>query len=70
MRHYTSNWVLESEHTIVFYRQMAPIARLEMPDCKIRPSSNIRLIKSYVCDSDDIAVDNEKCHIMTLEVLY
>jgi hypothetical protein len=65
-----TNWVLEDEHTVVFYRQMRPMARLEIPNCSIRPSSNIRLIKSYICDSDDIVIDNEKCHIMTLRVLY
>jgi len=65
-----TNWVLEDEHTVVFYREERPMARLEIPDCSIRPSSNIRLIKSYVCDSDDIIIDNEKCHIMTVKVLY
>ena len=65
-----TNWVVEDEHTIVIYKQMRPMARLDIPNCSIDPSSNIRLIKSYVCDSDDIIIDNEKCHIMTLEVLY
>ncbi|NWG02816.1 MAG: hypothetical protein HXY44_08175 [Syntrophaceae bacterium] len=65
-----TSWVLEDEHTVVFYKQMRPIARLEIPGCSIGPSSNIRLIKSYICDSDEIMIDNEKCNIMTLEVLY
>ena len=29
-----------------------------------------RLIKSYVCDSDDIMIDDEKCSIITVKVLY
>jgi hypothetical protein len=65
-----TSWVVEDEHTVVFYRQSRPMARLEIPNCSIDPSSNIRLIESYVCDSDDIMIDNEKCHIMTLKVLY
>ena len=65
-----SSWVLEDTHTIVFYMEVRPIARLEIPDCRIYPSSNIRLIKSYVCDTDDIMIDNEKCSIITVNVLY
>jgi hypothetical protein len=65
-----TSWVVEDEHTVVFYRQSRPMARLEIANCSIGSSSNIRLIESYVCDSDDIMIDNEKCHIMTLNVLY
>jgi hypothetical protein len=66
---YTS-WVLEDSHTIVFYLGERPIARLQIEDCIISPSSNIRLIKSYVCDSDSIEIDGEKCSIITVQVLY
>ena len=65
-----TNWVVEDEHTVIFYKQKRPMARLEIPNCSIDPSSNIFLTKSYVCDSDDIMVNNDKCRIMTLEVLY
>jgi hypothetical protein len=65
----STSWVLEDTHTIVFYMGMRPMARLEIPDCSIYPSSNIRLIKSYVCDTDDIMIDKEKCSIMTVKVL-
>ena len=26
------------------------LARLEIPNCEVRPSSNIRLLKDYMCD--------------------
>jgi hypothetical protein len=65
-----TNWVVEDEHTVVFYRQSRPLARVEISDCNVGPSSDIRLIDSYLCDSDEIMIDNEKCHIMTLKVLY
>jgi len=65
-----TSWILEDMHTIVFYMGTKPVARLEIPYCAINPSSNIRLIKSYVCDSDDIMIDNDKCSIITVTVLY
>jgi multisubunit Na+/H+ antiporter MnhB subunit len=65
-----TGWVVEGSHTLVFYMGTRPIARLEIPNCTIRPSSSIFLIKSYVCDTDDIMIDNEKCSILTVQVLY
>jgi len=65
-----TSWVLEDTHTIVFYMGVRPMARLEIPNCSIHPSSNIRLIKSYVCDTDSIMIDGEQCSIITLSVLY
>jgi hypothetical protein len=67
--HFTS-WVREGEHAIVFYMGNVPLARLNIPYCEIYPFSAIRLIKSYVCDSDSILVDGETCSIMTVNELY
>jgi hypothetical protein len=65
-----TRWVPEDAHTIIFYMEETPIARIELFDCVIRPSSTILLLKSYICDSDDIMIDNEKCNIITVKVLY
>jgi len=65
-----TSWVLEDTHTIVFYMGTRPVARLEIPYCTMGPSSSIRLIKSYVCDTDSIMIDGEQCSIITLQVLY
>jgi hypothetical protein len=65
-----TSWFLESEHKIIFYRGEKPIARLEVQDCEIQPSSSIRLIESYVCDSDEIIIDGYKCGIISVEILY
>ena len=65
-----TGWVVEDTHTIVFYMGTRPLARLEIPNCTIRPSSSILLIKSYVCDTDSLMVDGEQCSIITLQVLY
>jgi hypothetical protein len=65
-----TNWILETSHTVVFYEGEKPLARLEIPNCEITPMSTIRLMKSYVCDSDEIIVDGVACHIITVQVLY
>lgn len=56
-----TSWYLETSHAIVFYMGERPIARLEIPNCEVGPLSTIRLIKSYVCDSDEILIDGAAC---------
>jgi hypothetical protein len=68
LQRYTS-WILETSHTVLFYAGQRPLARVQIPDCEIRPLSTIRLINSYVCDSDEIIIDGIACHIITVEVL-
>ena len=64
-----TSWILESSHTVLFYSGKTPLARVEIPNCEIRPLSTIRLINSYVCDSDEIMIDGVACHIITVELL-
>jgi len=66
---YTS-WILETSNTIVFYAGQRPLARVEIPNCEIYPLSTIRLINSYVCDSDEIIIDGITCHIISVQILY
>ncbi len=57
---------VRNDKTIIFYAQNTPIAQIVLEDCSVSSSSDIRLLKSYVCDSDRIVVDGQECAIMTL----
>jgi hypothetical protein len=61
-----TNTYIEGDQTILFYRQNALLAKVVLEDCTVNPSSNIRLLKSYVCEDDSLLVDGEKCSIMEL----
>jgi hypothetical protein len=61
----TSSYPLDGR-TIIFYGQYAPIAQVVLLTCSVNASSNIRLLKNYMCDSDSLIVDGKKCAIMTL----
>jgi hypothetical protein len=65
-----TNWTLETSHTLVFYAGARPLARIEIPNCEIRPLSTIRLRTSYVCEEDEIMIDGVACRIITVEKLY
>jgi hypothetical protein len=61
-----TSWYAQDERTIIYYAQNAPVAKIVLRDCKVSPSSNIRLTKTYMCDEDRLIVDGQECAIITL----
>ena len=61
-----TSWKVEGDHTILFYRQNSPMAKVNLKGCTVTASSNIRLPKSYMCNSDILIVDGQECTIMTI----
>ena len=59
---------VQDDKTIAYYMQNTPVAQIVLQDCTVTGSSTIRLLKSYVCDSDSIVVDGQECVIMTLKL--
>ena len=62
------SWYVPNERTIVFYDSLrtTPVAQVTLQTCRVNESSNIRLSKKYLCDTDKIIVDNRPCNIMTI----
>jgi hypothetical protein len=57
---------VQDNQTITFYSQNSPIAQVKLQDCTVDSSSNIRLMKSYVCDGDRVIVNGQECAIISL----
>ena len=57
---------VQDDKTIVYYVGNSLLAQIVLQDCSVNASSNIRLLKNYVCDSDSVVVDGQECAIMTL----
>ena len=64
-----TNFSLEGANTVILYSGSRPVARFDVQDCSVESSSKINLIKSYVCDGEEILVDDEKCTIMEIKPL-
>jgi len=62
----STGWYVQGAHTIIFYDGNRPLAAVDVWNCTVNPSSDIRLLQNYVCDADKIVVDGEKCNIMTV----
>jgi len=65
---HSTAWYVVGDQSIIFYVQNAPLAKIVLQDCTLTPSSNIRLLKTYVCEGDGLLVDGEECFIMTINL--
>ncbi len=63
-----TNFSLQGGNTVVLYSGSRPVASFDS-NCSIESSSKIELIKSYVCDGEEILVDGERCTIMEIKPL-
>ena len=63
-----TSWAVQGSSTVIFYTGNLPFARIDLQDCTVDSSSNIRLTKSYVCDSDSLMVNGQECAIMSLTI--
>jgi hypothetical protein len=60
---------LQGANTVTLYSGSKPIANFDVQNCSVEPSSKIELIKSDVCDGDEILIDGSKCTIMEIKPL-
>jgi len=63
-----NRFYVQDDESIIFYYNNVPLGTVELQACTVDSSSNIRLIKSFVCNNDEILVDGESCTIMSVTV--
>ena len=61
-----NRFVVQDDGSIIFYYNNIPLGTVELQDCTVDPSSEIRLLQGSVCDNDEILVDGERCTIMSV----
>ncbi|MGA2515562.1 MAG: hypothetical protein ABSG44_03325 [Thermodesulfobacteriota bacterium] len=64
---YFSNFSLEGTNTVILYAGSVPFVRFDVQNCAVQPSSKIQLLKSYVCDGDEIMIDGKRCVMMEIK---
>jgi len=65
----STSWARLDSHKIIVYRGSTAIALLEIPYCFIYSTSEIKLVKDYVCNWDKIIIDGDVCDITKVERL-
>jgi len=61
-----NSFTVTGNNTVTLYSGQQPYARFDVMDCSVDSRSKIQLIKSYVCDGDEILIDGSKCTIMNI----
>ena len=62
-----NSFSLTDGNKIILYSRSVPVAKFDIQDCKIKPTSKIRLLKSYMCDGDKIEIDGERCVMLDVQ---
>ncbi len=64
---YFDRFSLEGTNTVILYTGPMPIVRFDVQNCNVQPSSKIRLLRSNVCDGDEILIDGKRCVMMEIK---
>jgi len=62
---FSSFSVSEDGGTVTLYSGGTPFVKFDV-ECDIESTSKLQLIKSYVCDGDEVLVDGSKCTILDI----
>ena len=61
-----TDWYIQGGHTVIIYRDITPLAYLNIPYCVLRASPGIQFLKTYLCDGDKILIDGNQCTIRSV----
>jgi len=65
-----TSFSLTGGSTVILYAGSIPVAQFDVPDCVVLPSSQIQLLKGYMCDGDELLIDDVRCVIIAVSALY
>ena len=65
----SDRWSRVNSHKIILFDGDEPLALLTIPFYFISSTSEIRLIDTFICDWDEIIIDDEVCEIQTVKRL-
>ena len=63
-----NRFYVQDDGSIIFYYNNIPLGTVELQDCTADSSSNIRLLKTSVCEGDAILVDGENCTLLSVTI--
>ena len=63
-----NRFYVQDDGSIIFYYNNIPLGTVELQDCTANSSSNIRLLKSFVCEGDEVLVDGDRCTLLSVTI--
>ncbi len=59
------SFTLVKDDTVILYSGGAAVVKIET-NCTVYEKSRVRLFKDYICDSDEIMIDDKTCNMVTV----
>jgi hypothetical protein len=59
------NFIIQKDDTIILYNGSAARVKIDV-ECNVEPESRIRLLKNYLCNGDNILVDDSTCRMVSV----
>ncbi len=64
---YFDSFTLEGFNTVLLYAGSMAVVRFDVQNCEVRRSSRIQLIRTNMCDGDEIIRDGERCVMVDIK---
>jgi hypothetical protein len=64
-----TSFSLSGSNTVTLYAGPKAISRFDVQSCPVQSGSTIRLMKTQVCDGDEILIDGTRCTVMNVQSL-
>ena len=62
-----NSFVLSRGSTVTLYAGSTPTGQFDLQSCDVSPQSRILLLKSMVCDGDEVVIDGNRCTVMDVK---
>lgn len=62
-----NTFVISRGNTIILYAGSTPVGQFDLQSCDVQPQSRILLLKSMVCDGDEVLIDGNRCTVMDVK---
>lgn len=56
------SFTLVKDDTVILYSGGSAVVKIET-NCTVYEKSRVRLLKNYICDGDDILIDDKTCNM-------
>jgi hypothetical protein len=64
-----TGFILQGSNTVVLYAGSTAVGQFDVQSCNVTSTSSILLIKTMVCDGDEVMIDGSRCTVMNVKSL-
>ncbi len=64
-----TGFIVRGSNTVVLYAGSSAVGQFDVQSCDVTSTSSILLIKSMVCDGEEVMIDGSRCTVMNVQSL-